>query len=55
LPDWLFDAKFNKFGFFLETLGVKKIVWPLFLAFSFQYLAFFKAVGTYHQTGVLAS
>ena len=26
-----------------------------FLTFSFQYLAVFKAIGTYHQTGVSAS
>jgi len=44
------DAKFHKFRFFLEALGVKKIVW----LFSFEFLVILEAVGTYYQTGVLA-
>jgi len=39
-------------AFFRDTWR-QKILFG-FPAFSFQYLAFFKAVGTYHQTGVLA-
>jgi len=44
-----FDAKFRKFGFFQRQLASKNT-----LVFSFQYLAFLEAVGTYPQTGVLA-
>jgi len=45
-----FVAKFHKFGFFLETVGVKKIVW----LFLFNIWLFLEAVRTYYKTCVLA-
>jgi len=51
LPDWLFWRQISQIWLFLEVVGVKKLFG--FLAFSFQYLAFLEAVGTYYQTGVL--
>jgi len=39
LPDWLFWRHISQIWLFLEAVGVKKLFG--FLAFSFQYLAFF--------------
>jgi len=49
LPDWLFDAKCYKFGYFRGSWR-HKIVW----LFLFNIWLFLEAVGTYYQTGVFA-
>jgi len=43
---------FANLAYFRGSWRQKKLLG--FLAFSFQYLAFLEAVGTYYQTGVLA-
>ena len=50
LPDWLYWRQILYiFGYFRGSWCQKNC-----LAFSFQYLAFLMAVGTYYQTGVFA-